>query len=319
MREPTPSEEALSQLELTSLGLNPFADKRLIGVKFEEPERRSGLKFGEPEIPLGKLHEAKFHMKHRYEEGITQMTKLLMRDGKLSKAQRVSVSTPFQSCHEEELRRWKQERNCEGVPQKLTSATGHGHDPQLPPNVAGATDQPAAAAAARVPAGRAPAPEPEPVPDAGAGLGGAPDPDPRVHGPGGWWQGAGGAGADREAGAAADGVHVDHGHGGEEDVDGVWQETAGAPDWRGDRRGGRGQEHGVGQEEHAAQAGHECAGELELAGPYEEEDRLELMGMASFTGHIGGAVACLRACLPATCSTLILWTCRLEKLGRVSR
>lgn len=76
MREPTPGEEALSQLELTALGLNPF-DKRL-----------SGLKFGEPEIPQGKLHETKFHMQHRYEEGIIQLTKLLMRDGKLSKAQR---------------------------------------------------------------------------------------------------------------------------------------------------------------------------------------------------------------------------------------
>lgn len=78
MREPTPREEALAQLELTALGLNAF-DKRL-----------SGLKFDEPEIPLGKLHETKFHMKHRYEEGIIQLTKLLMRDGKLSKAQRVS-------------------------------------------------------------------------------------------------------------------------------------------------------------------------------------------------------------------------------------
>lgn len=78
MREPTPEEQALSQLELTALGLNPF-DKGL-----------SGLKFGEPEIPMGKLHETKLHMKHRYEEGIIQLTKLLMRDGKLSKAQRVS-------------------------------------------------------------------------------------------------------------------------------------------------------------------------------------------------------------------------------------
>lgn len=77
MREQTPKEQALSQLELTALGLNPF-------------DKRSGFKFGQPEIPLGKLHEAKFHMKHRYEEGIIQLTKLLMRDGKLSKAQRVS-------------------------------------------------------------------------------------------------------------------------------------------------------------------------------------------------------------------------------------
>lgn len=76
MREATPNEVALTQLELTALGLNTF-DKGL-----------SGLKFGEPDIPMGKLHETKFHMKHRYEEGIIQLTKLLMRDGKLSKAQR---------------------------------------------------------------------------------------------------------------------------------------------------------------------------------------------------------------------------------------
>lgn len=74
MREQTPKEVALSQLELTAIGLNPFG----------------GFKFGEPDVPMGKLHETKFHMKHRYEEGIIQLTKLLMRDGKLSKAQRVS-------------------------------------------------------------------------------------------------------------------------------------------------------------------------------------------------------------------------------------
>jgi small subunit ribosomal protein S7 len=78
MREMTPKEQALTRLELTALGLNPF-DKGL-----------SGLKFGEPDIPMGKLHETKLHMQHRYEEGILQFTKLLMRDGKLSKAQRVS-------------------------------------------------------------------------------------------------------------------------------------------------------------------------------------------------------------------------------------
>ncbi|KAH8763143.1 ribosomal protein S7 domain-containing protein [Diaporthe sp. PMI_573] len=76
MREMTPKEQALTRLELTALGLNPF-DKGL-----------SGLKFGEPDIPMGKLHETKLHMQHRYEEGILQFTKLLMRDGKLSKAQR---------------------------------------------------------------------------------------------------------------------------------------------------------------------------------------------------------------------------------------
>lgn len=88
MRAPTPREQALSQLELTALGLNPF-DKRLSGLKFEDAE-----------IPQGKLHETKFHMKHRYEEGIIQLTKLLMRDGKLSKAQRVSGLHFLRSRHE---------------------------------------------------------------------------------------------------------------------------------------------------------------------------------------------------------------------------
>lgn len=274
MREPTAKEAALSQLELTALGLNPF-DKRL-----------NGLKFGEAEIPQGKLHETKFHMKHRYEEGIIQLTKLLMRDGKLSKAQRVS-GLRFSVLLRETATVAATE--AWGGPDQLTHATGHGHDPQLPPNVTGTTDQPAAAAAPRVPAARAPAPEPEPVPDAGGGLGRALDPDPRVHGPGGWWQGAGGACADREAGAAADGVHVDHGHGGEEDIVGVRKEDAGTPDRRGDRGGGRGQELGVGQEEHAAQAGHECAGELELAGPSEEEDRLEAGDGSGISRGVHGA------------------------------
>ncbi|ROW02991.1 hypothetical protein VMCG_05734 [Cytospora schulzeri] len=75
MRTLTPNEEARMQLELTANGINPF-DKKFTGLKFEEPE-----------IPQGKLHETQFHMKHRYDEGIDQLTRLLMRDGKLSKAQ----------------------------------------------------------------------------------------------------------------------------------------------------------------------------------------------------------------------------------------
>lgn len=70
------------QLELTANGLNPF-DRKFTGLKFEEPE-----------IPQGKLHETLFHMKHRYDEGIDQLTRLLMRDGKLSKAQTVSPPPP---------------------------------------------------------------------------------------------------------------------------------------------------------------------------------------------------------------------------------
>lgn len=78
MRKLSPREEAQMQLELTASGVNPF-DKKFTGLKFEAPE-----------IPQGKLHETQFHMKHRYDEGIDQLTRLLMRDGKLSKAQTVS-------------------------------------------------------------------------------------------------------------------------------------------------------------------------------------------------------------------------------------
>lgn len=51
----------------------------------------SGLTFEEPPMPQDKLKMAKYHMRYRYDEGISQLTKLLMRDGKLSKAQNVST------------------------------------------------------------------------------------------------------------------------------------------------------------------------------------------------------------------------------------
>ncbi|KAJ4415025.1 hypothetical protein N0V82_007607, partial [Gnomoniopsis sp. IMI 355080] len=73
MREPTEQETALQQLEMTAAGLDPF--------KF------TGYKFEEPPMPQDKLPLAQYHMRHRYEEGISQLTRLLMRDGKLSKAQ----------------------------------------------------------------------------------------------------------------------------------------------------------------------------------------------------------------------------------------
>lgn len=87
MRNPTPNEEARMQLELTANGVNPF-DKKFTGLKFEEPE-----------IPQGKLHETQFHMRHRYDEGIDQLTRLLMRDGKLSKAQNVSYHAAYPPTH----------------------------------------------------------------------------------------------------------------------------------------------------------------------------------------------------------------------------
>ena len=50
-----------------------------------------GHTFGLPELPL----QSQLHMKHRYDPVVQQVTNLLMRDGKLSKAQRVSPSVPL--------------------------------------------------------------------------------------------------------------------------------------------------------------------------------------------------------------------------------
>lgn len=47
--------------------------------------------FGLPELPL----QSQLNMKHRYDPVVQQVTNLLMRDGKLSKAQRVSPSVPL--------------------------------------------------------------------------------------------------------------------------------------------------------------------------------------------------------------------------------
>lgn len=69
--------EALGQLELVAHGLDPFE------------EGSPGHKFGLPTLPVPE----RMHMKHRYEPVVAQVTKLLMRDGKLSKAQRVSSAS----------------------------------------------------------------------------------------------------------------------------------------------------------------------------------------------------------------------------------
>lgn len=74
----SPQEAALAHLELNSEGINSF--------------EYTGLKFEEPPMPMAKLHEAQYHMRYRYEEGISQITKLLMRHGKLSKAQNVQTA-----------------------------------------------------------------------------------------------------------------------------------------------------------------------------------------------------------------------------------
>lgn len=72
----SPQEAAIQHLELSSEGINSF--------------EYTGLKFEDPPMPMAKLHEAHYHMRYRYDEGISQITRLLMRDGKLSKAQAVS-------------------------------------------------------------------------------------------------------------------------------------------------------------------------------------------------------------------------------------
>jgi small subunit ribosomal protein S7 len=75
---------ALDQLQLASYGLDPF-DPALVGHKY-----------GLPELPI----PSNMRAKHRYDPVVEQMTRLIMRDGKLSKAQRVS-SIPTHGTPEE--------------------------------------------------------------------------------------------------------------------------------------------------------------------------------------------------------------------------
>ncbi|KAK0628856.1 ribosomal protein S7 domain-containing protein [Bombardia bombarda] len=66
------NEQAIGQLQMLAYGLNPF-DAAV-----------EGHKYGLPELPI----PSEMHMKHRYDPVVVQITKLLMWDGKLSKAQR---------------------------------------------------------------------------------------------------------------------------------------------------------------------------------------------------------------------------------------
>ena len=70
----TANERALHQLKMAAYGIQTFS-----------PEVE-GHKFGVPELPIAR----DMNHKTRYDPLITQCTKLLMRDGKLAKAQRVS-------------------------------------------------------------------------------------------------------------------------------------------------------------------------------------------------------------------------------------
>ena len=61
-------------------------------ISFEDAGIESqGHKFGIPELPL----QSNANIKHRYDPVIHQVTNLLMRDGKLSVAQRVWLSVPL--------------------------------------------------------------------------------------------------------------------------------------------------------------------------------------------------------------------------------
>jgi small subunit ribosomal protein S7 len=70
----TANEIALHQLKMAAYGIQIFSPDVL------------GHKFGVPELPIAR----DMNHKTRYDPLITQCTKLLMRNGKLAKAQRVS-------------------------------------------------------------------------------------------------------------------------------------------------------------------------------------------------------------------------------------
>lgn len=62
-------------------------------ISFEDAEiETQGHRFGLPELPI----PSAAHMKHRYDPVVHQVTNLLMKDGKLSVAQRVCESVPSQ-------------------------------------------------------------------------------------------------------------------------------------------------------------------------------------------------------------------------------
>jgi small subunit ribosomal protein S7 len=79
-RRLTENEIALNQLQQAAYGLNPF-----------DPEVH-GHKFGVPALPIA----PDMNHKRRYDTVVEQITKLLMKDGKLAKAQRVS-SCPWRA------------------------------------------------------------------------------------------------------------------------------------------------------------------------------------------------------------------------------
>lgn len=83
----------LSGLGLASLESNATADMTDVESDANDPTlvQLPELKFDLPELPLPE----RMHMKRRDEPFLDQMTKLLMRSGKLSAAQRVSDGLDF--------------------------------------------------------------------------------------------------------------------------------------------------------------------------------------------------------------------------------
>ena len=73
------NDAALSQLQMIAYGLNPL-----------DPASE-GHKYGLPDLPL----PSETTLKNRYDPVVVQVTKLIMRDGKLSKAQRVRTDFFF--------------------------------------------------------------------------------------------------------------------------------------------------------------------------------------------------------------------------------
>lgn len=201
--------EALSKLEQVVAGEEVFEDE-------------TGHKFGMP-TPPGK-HDK---LQSRYPPIIHQFSRLLMRDGKLSLAERVRLEhTNLQYL-------------CDDGHTKLTChCIECGLDPQLPTNDTSTQSKPNATPPARIALARAAASGPGPLPRARRRQRGAPDARQEHEGHGRWWQRPRGARAPDDAATAADGHPVDPGRGEQEEVEGQRKEAVCVPRGRGDRRRG---------------------------------------------------------------------------------
>jgi hypothetical protein len=104
-----------------------------------------GHKFPLPTLPL----PSKMHVKHRYDPLLVQLTRLLMKDGKLSKAQRVQFLTHFQ------------------LPDTVMAnilGAGYGHDSELPAHRTATQDQSRSSPPSGITAFNTPPSRPDPLP-----------------------------------------------------------------------------------------------------------------------------------------------------------